>query len=85
MKTIFKYPIEITNIQEVKLPVGFKVIHVGLDPNNTSCIWCEVDTNKELIRQTVYVVGTGHKLPPDAYHVGSFLQRVFVWHVYIKE
>jgi hypothetical protein len=83
MKTIYKYPIEITDEQEIKPPQFAKPLHVGLDPQGQPCIWLEVDTENDPKTMRIYVIGTGNPLPEyTAFHAGSFVQSPFVWHVY---
>jgi hypothetical protein len=83
MTKVYKYPFEIVGSQIVELPVEAKVIHVGLDPQGTPCLWAEINPlniHKDL---RIFVVGTGTSIPDAAkVHLGSFNQREFVWHVY---
>ena len=93
MKTIWKFPIEITDRQVVKIHGAtlVKVIHVGLDPDGQACIWAEVVPEnvqrRGAERLVVYVFGTGNPINFEhgesaALHVGSFNDDPFVWHVY---
>ena len=84
MKTIYKYPIKITDEQEITMPQGAKVIHAGRDPEGTPCVWAQVDTEAKPEPVSILVYGTGNpmKYEPLA-HVGSFNQGPFVWHVYL--
>lgn len=84
MKTIYKYPIKITNEQEISMPQDAKVIHAGLDPQGTPCVWAVVDTERETEPVSILVYGTGNPMnyfPHE--HVGSFTQGPFVWHVFL--
>jgi len=84
MKTIYKYPIQITDIQQVEIPLMSKIIHAGLDPKGVPCVWAAVDPESELIPVKILVVGTGNPLRSHFdRHVGSFIQGPFVWHVFI--
>lgn len=86
MITVYKYPIQITDKQYLTLPNGYHIVHVGLDPTGAPCIWALVDTERSLIQETVYVVGTGHLLPFRAdRHLGSFVDGSFVWHVFLDK
>lgn len=95
MNTIWKFPFEIIDRQEVKMPTAIDVLHVGLDPQGAPCIWAKVDSTKNLRPWVLWVVGTGHPLPEDgkpgtgegfdfASHIGSFVQGPFVWHVFLR-
>jgi len=84
MKTIYKYPIQITDEQEIQMPCDANVIHAGLDPQGTPCLWVEVDTAAPTEPVSVLVVGTGNPMPYVAHtHLGSFVQGPFVWHVFL--
>lgn len=84
MNTIYKYPIQITDEQEIRIPYDYEVIHAGLDPSGEPCIWVKVDTDFSDTRLSVFVVGTGNPIPSDASkYVGSFIKGPFVWHVFI--
>ena len=85
MNTIYKYPIVITDSQTLTLPSRSVVTHVGLDPQGTPCIWAKVDTDSPPELFEIIVAGTGHPLPDDILHLGSFvhLERL-VWHVFQK-
>jgi hypothetical protein len=84
MKTIYKYPIKITDEQEIQMPAHANVLHVGLDPQGTPCLWAMVDTAKPMEPVSVLVVGTGNPMPFEPLrHVGSFVQGPFVWHVFL--
>lgn len=84
MKTIYKYPIAITRFQSIYVQPKAKPVHVGLDPQGQPCIWCEAETaanERELL--DIFVIGTGHELSCEARnHIGSFVQGLFVWHIY---
>ena len=84
MKTIWKYKLEIADVQEVGIPLNANIIHAGADPIGGLCLWAEVDTDIPPCTRTVYLRGTGHPLPPpEAKHIGSAVFGPFVWHVYI--
>jgi hypothetical protein len=84
MNTIYKYPIEITGEQIIEI-VGFrKFLQAGLDPNGVPCIWALVDTESSVKHEnTISIFGTGHPLPStDLFYLNSFIERIFVWHVF---
>jgi hypothetical protein len=84
MKTVWKFPIKIEDVQSIEMPHGAMILHAGLDPTGQPCVWAGVRSEIKTSKQTVYVTGTGHPIPegPTAY-VGSFNQGTFVWHVWI--
>lgn len=79
---IFKYPIEIVDRQVLNLPSHAEILHVGLDPTCTPCIWCRVEPTARPVPTTILVHGTGHDVSPVAKHIGSFVTERFVWHVF---
>jgi hypothetical protein len=87
MRKVFKYPIEGTDMQTVICQCPLRVIHAGLDPQGTACIWVEVNTVfRSMAPVTIWIVGTGSPIPAQAVrHIGSFNQGPFVWHVYTQE
>lgn len=84
MKTIWKYPLEIADMQRVRVPMGSTPLCVGSDPAGNPCLWCEVDDQQPIIPLEVYIVGTGNPLPEDVNrYIGSIRQNPFICHVYI--
>ena len=86
MRTVYKYPIKLVDEQFISMPVDSEIIHVSLDPKGEPCIWAIVNTKARFsINMPIYVRGTGHDLDGmhnNAKHVGSFKDRMFVWHVF---
>ncbi len=82
MLTVFKYPIKITDVQTIKMPMGWKPLRVGIDPKGDFCLWALVDTDNLEIEQDIYVHGTGHEVGTDEEYIGSDVQGHFVWHVF---
>jgi hypothetical protein len=83
MKTIHKFPLDITDAQILSVPISPEPLHVGLDPAGDPCIWMLVDTAQEKYPFTVYMVGTGQPCPYSVKeYVGSIHQNPFIWHVF---
>lgn len=83
MRTIYKYPLDLTDSQILHLPSSAKPLSVQLQGEQL-CMWAEVNTGvggrKEVV---ITIVGTGHPIPPGAVHyLGTVQQGQFVWHVY---
>lgn len=92
-RTIYKYPFEITDVQQIELPKGARILHVDVQvtgdfDRQVPCLWAEVETQAEKVMRTFYLFGTGHMMPDEQdiylFHVGSFLMRagVLVFHLY---
>lgn len=83
MITIFKYPLEIVDQQQIATHEDHEILHVGLDAGNIPCVWIQVDTSRPPESFELSIVGTGRPVPKGAAHyVGTFLHGPFVWHVY---
>ena len=80
--TIWKFPLELTNKQEVQMPVGANVISVD-NQHGQICMWALVNDEAEKETRTFEVVGTGHYMRDiDRDFVGTVQQGPFVWHVF---
>lgn len=72
MYRIWKYPLAIVDKQTLRFPGNFKVLSVGLDPQDQLCLWALVEQEPSAIPtveydRTVYVIGTGNPMPEDVY------------------
>lgn len=82
MRTIWKFPLDITDRQKVEMPKFATLLSVQLQ-NGVACLWVEVDSEQPKERRTFAIYGTGNPIPnnPGEY-VGTFQQGPFVWHLY---
>lgn len=93
MRTVWKFslagafdPRNYDGTVTVELPdPEFLVVHVGPDPGGSPCVWVDLHTEATPNPETVtfQIVGTGHRVPKHAFHVGAYLDGPFVWHVYL--
>lgn len=86
---IYKYPLDVTDIQHVPIHRGAEPIAVMVQ-NEIPCIWAIVDIDEPLTKIWIRIVGTGHPLPDgcDMYsHIGSFQLRggALVFHAFEVE
>lgn len=86
MKTIYKYAIDVTDEQIVKLPANARILTVQVQ-GGTPCIWALVDTNEVLIEDvTIRVHGTGHPIDDsdNLDYIGTFQMHggSLVFHVF---
>jgi len=88
MKTIWKYELEITDEQEIKVPKGAKFLSVDFQ-GNSGCLWALVDSRKPKVTRTIAIKGTGNPIDPyeDLSFIGTFQMRKgsLVWHVFEKK
>lgn len=61
MRTIYKYPLQVADVQEVVLPSGAYMLSAQMQSGNL-CLWALVDTNECLETRTVCMYGTGHRV-----------------------
>jgi hypothetical protein len=89
---IWKYPLRVDDEQQVDMPIGAKVLSVGVQ-HGTLCVWALVDpTSKETTPRTFWIFGTGHAFPKTwstgnmAAFVGTVMMSngFLVWHVFTE-
>jgi len=86
MKTIYKFPLEITDYSTLRTHDKAKVMHVG-EQGGQLCIWLEVDLTQVVATHGFYIRGTGHVITGEE---GQFLGTVLmpnglVWHIYLED
>ncbi len=86
MKKIFKYPLEITDSQEIHLSPNCQLLSVQIQ-NGAPTLWAMVDPDARMFPVTVYVIGTGNPVPSEvntAIYVDTVQLNGFVWHVFVN-
>ena len=84
LKTIYKYPLTITDRQDVEMPTGSRLLSVG-EQEGQLILWVAVDTNKPTISRCIVIVGTGNpaKNIVDSPFIGTVqMSNGLVWHVF---
>ena len=64
MKSIWKYTLDITDDQEVQLPVDVKFLDVQMQ-HGMPQMWCLVDVDALTIKRHIRIIGTGHSIEND--------------------
>lgn len=85
MKTIFKYLLEVTDVQEIELPVGGKPLCVQVQ-NGMPWIWALVDDKNPKEAKAVRMYATGHNCEESiSDYLGTFQLESgsLVFHVFI--
>lgn len=84
VKTIWKFPLEITDEQTVKMPATANIIAVQFQGEQLM-LWAVVDPKVTFANVVVRIVGTGNPFPDanDCRFVGTVQQGPFVWHVFM--
>jgi len=85
MKKIFKFPLEIDDVQPVVIPQAAKILSVQMQ-HGELCLWAEVQTSLRHETRYIEIIGTGHEI--DESHRREYIGTVqtadgnLVWHVY---
>jgi hypothetical protein len=73
VKTIWKYPISVTDRQSVRMPAGAKILTVAVR-HETVCLWAEVDPAAPKTPRAIAIHGTGHEKPDmEGAYIGTFM------------
>lgn len=85
MKTVYKYPLEITDEQTILLPSSAKPLHVATQCGDLH-LWALVDTDAPIVPRKFRIHGTGHQIH-DADRlsfIGTLMMhdRQLVFHVF---
>lgn len=62
MKTIYKYPVPLTDDFTLDLPKGAKVLTVQMQHGEPQ-LWVLVDPENYTVKRSFRLVGTGHSVP----------------------
>lgn len=84
MRTIHKYPFEITTTRVVIvfMPRNAEVILIEDLPGVGPCMWAKVDSDLPKIPFHFRITNTGEKQPDGAWHIKSFLHKGLALHVW---
>lgn len=82
MKTIFKYPIEVTAYQTVSMRASAKILSAQIQ-HGVLCLWAECDPANAAHTRAIEVFGTGQSLDDkERRYIATVLDGQFAWHVY---
>lgn len=85
MKTIWKFPLDLTDLQELDIPFGYKFLSAQMQ-NGKLCLWAEVNPAAMKRKATIAIVGTGNPFPLGQFDFISTVQMgPLVWHIYEKK
>jgi len=87
MKTIHKFPLKITDMQQIIVSYDSEILTAQFQ-NDQLCLWVLVDTEKAPVSRFIEILGTGNPIPTDMgidrkyistaqQHSGSL-----VWHIF---
>jgi hypothetical protein len=73
--TIWRFPLAITDQQELLIPLGAKILTVQAR-QGIPCLWAVVDPSAPRVLRFIKTVGTGHDLPLGdcawSYYIGTY-------------
>lgn len=84
MKTIWKYPLLISDRVTLDMPMDAQVLTVQVQ-HDIACLWVLCDSNQSLVTRHFKVIGTGHPIPANIMeYVGTFQieEGALVFHVF---
>jgi len=87
--TVWKYPLRITDDQELRLPKGARVLTIQAQ-HDVPCLWALVDSQEtETELWQLVMLGTGHQAPPDLawfQYAASYQvqQGRLIFHVFLR-
>ena len=90
MKKIYKYQLEVTDYQDIKVPVGAEFISVVSQRNDLVAYFLVDPTESDMLTKTFHIIGTGHPIYDNDLieykFVGTYLTHGdnLVWHVFLK-
>lgn len=82
LRTIWKFPLNDSDRQTISLPLDYRIMSAGLDPDGDLCIWAAVDPDAKRIDVEICIVGTGRAMPRLGDFIGTVLCDRFVWHIF---
>ena len=84
-KSIWKFPLEVTDEQKVELPIGAKPLTVQVQ-GDTACLWALVDTQVQKEARVIQIFGTGHRVSNEGEYISTFQMHggSLVFHAFIK-
>ncbi len=83
MKTIYKYSLDATGEQVIKMPKGAQVLTVQ-NQHGCAVLWALVEKTAEIENRTFLVYGTGYEVTKEGKYIGTFQlhQGSLVFHVF---
>jgi hypothetical protein len=76
MKKIYRYPLEVVDLQSIPLPKGADILRADYQEwRDEASVWAIVDPEEtEVVPVKFRMAGTGHELPEDEnrIYIGSF-------------
>jgi hypothetical protein len=89
MKTIWKYKLELTDVQNILMPESARILSVQFQRREL-CLWALLDPEEPKMRRRIRIVGTGNPMPDHGsiwWFIGTVQQEEYglVWHVFAEQ
>ena len=85
MRRIYKYELEITDKQDVEMPLGAQMLSVQMQGDKL-CVWALITTGREQEVRHIEIYGTGRDIGNEnqmnIFHRGTVQDGGLVWHVF---
>jgi len=84
MKTIWKFPIELADRQNLLMPEGAEILSAQMQ-GQFLCLWALVNPEARKTVRTIAVNGTGHPIDDaERRYIGTTQMNggTFIWHVF---
>lgn len=82
MKRIYKYKLEITDVQTILMPRGASILTVQLQEGEPH-VWALVNPEYAKEEIVIHTYGTGSPIEtPGKLYIGTYQLNGFVWHVF---
>ena len=87
MLTVFKYPLQITGSQVIRMPTGATILSFQ-SQFDEPCIWALVDSEFPEVDREFQIIGTGHpigeKVGKRLTYIGTIqaMSGKLIWHLF---
>lgn len=81
MRTIWKFPLQITDRQNVNLPPNAQLLDVQVQ-DRQPCLWAMLDPEEPRESREIQIFGTGHPATDAGTYVATFQYKFLVFHVF---
>lgn len=79
--TIWKFPLELTERQVIRMPAGAEILKVARQHHRLQ-LWARVQADMATVSRLIRITGTGHPASRTAAHIDSLVDGEFVWHFF---
>lgn len=81
MKTIWKYPLKIEQLNYISVPKGYESLCVQMQ-DEVPTLWIKVESSNEPEQVVIETYGTGHPIFNDGKYLGTYQVSNLVFHVF---